>query len=126
MVLELSVFFLSNSDLSIDLEAVLLDFGHLLLALSGTAGLGDLSLVGAALLIWDNHVLGTDGGGGTGSGGSEGTDTGASLEVSLLSLEAGVVTWVVVAVLEAHELGGPVSTSALGGDGGKKCSNNDG
>lgn len=85
LVLELSVFFLRNGDLSNDLVGILFDFGLLLLALSGTAGLGNLSLVSAALLVWDNHVLGTDGGGGTGSGGSEGTDTGASAEVSLLT-----------------------------------------
>ena len=106
LVLELSVFLLWNCDLTLNLIRILFDGGLLLLALSGTAWLGDLSLVSAALLVWDNHVLGTDGGGWTGSGGSEGTNTSTSLEISALTLEA---AWLghndfAIVVLEVLEL----------------------
>lgn len=123
LVLELSVFFLWNGDLSTDVIRILFDWGLLLLALSGTAGLGDLGLVSGALLVWDNHVLGTDGGGGSSSGGSEGTDTSTSLEVSGLTLEAGWlgIALIAVIVLEVNEFLG--LAWAASADCGNKCSN---
>ena len=87
---------LSDFDSTVDSEGSLGDTASLILLFGLGAGLGNLSLVGDGLLVWDNDLLGTDLGRGSSelSGKSSDTtsawDSGTSAEGCSVSLTGSV------------------------------------
>jgi hypothetical protein len=65
------VVLLGHADGSVDVEGSLGNLAVLLLVGSSGGGLGNLSLVGHGVLVWDDDVLGTDVGVGSGGLGGE-------------------------------------------------------
>lgn len=79
---------LADADGSVDVEGSLGDLTVLFLVGTSVGGLGDLSLIGNGVLVWDDDVLGTDvGGGSSGFGGELGVCAGSILssELSVLA-----------------------------------------
>jgi hypothetical protein len=72
------VVLLGDADGTVDVEGSLGDLAVLLLVGSLGGGLGNLSLVGDGVLVWDDNVLGTDVGvGSSGLGGEFGVGSGS-------------------------------------------------
>lgn len=72
------VVFLGHADGSVDVEGSLGNFAVLFLVGTSGGGLGNLSLVGDGVLVWDDDVLGTDVGvGSSGLGGELGVGSGS-------------------------------------------------
>ena len=103
------VILLRHADGSVDVEGSLGDLAVLLLVGASGGGLGDLSLVGHGVLIWDHDVLGTDlGVGSSGLGGELGEGAGSLLssELSVLVTESisglgtpGTIAWSALALV---------------------------
>ena len=113
------VVFLSDADWTVDVEGSLGDLAVLFLVVSSGGWLGDLSLIGNGVFVWDDDVLGTDVSVRSGGFGCEFSISSCSLgrcEVSVLVTE--IITGTVLSATTVLLLLLAASWLALKWDGG--------